>query len=113
MRGALLLPPGRDLLLYPPGAQAQVRYRSTRRRHPLLSDGCGLEEAVLERLLEKIAAEQNIPMERSTPGVEVAYWGGPEGGIRMVINHNARQVVHDGETLEPFGCRITPWHKQG
>ena len=52
-------------------------------------------------------------MERSTPGVEVAYRGGPENGIRMVINHNARQVVHDGETLEPFGCRITPWHKQG
>lgn len=75
--------------------------------------GCGLEEAVLDRLLEKIAAEQNIPVDRSTPGVEVAYRGAPENGIRMVINHNARQVVHDGETLEPFGCRITPWHKQG
>ena len=68
--------------------------------------GCGLDEAVLTRVLETIAAEQNIPLELSAPGVEVVYRGVGDARIRMVINHNADAVSYDGETLAPFACRI-------
>ena len=69
--------------------------------------GCGLEEPVLERLLEQIAAEQKIPMERSAPGVEVVYRGAGEEQICMVINHNSQEAVYHGQTLAPFQCIVS------
>ena len=70
--------------------------------------GCGLEEPVLDRLLEQIAGEQNISLEPTQPGVEVVYRGAPGDAIRMVMNHNAREAVYDGRTLAPFQCCIQP-----
>lgn len=70
--------------------------------------GCGLEEPVLERLLEQIAAEQKIPMERSAPGVEVVYRGAGEDQICVVINHNSQETVYHGQTLAPFQCTVSP-----
>ena len=69
--------------------------------------GCGLEEPVLERLLEQIAAKQKIPMERSAPGVEVVYRGAGEEQICMVINHNSQEAVYHGQTLAPFQCTVS------
>lgn len=68
--------------------------------------GCGLDEAVLTRILETIAAEQNIPLEPSAPGVEVVYRGVGNARIRMVINHNAGEASYDSEALASFACRI-------
>ena len=69
--------------------------------------GCGLEEPVLERLLEQIAAEQKIPMEQSAPGVEVVYRGAGEEQICMVINHNSQEAVYHDQTLAPFQCIVS------
>lgn len=68
--------------------------------------GCGLEEAVLDRLLEKVARQQGIPLEVTAPGVEVVYRGTGEDWIRMVINHNPYEAAYDGAPLAPFQCRI-------
>ena len=70
--------------------------------------GCGLEEPMLTQILEEIAAEQNISLEQSAPGVEVVYRGTPKDQIRMVINHNPHEIVYDGKTLAPFQCSISP-----
>ena len=68
--------------------------------------GCGLEEQTLDRILEEISAQQDISMERSAAGVEVAYRGTPDHRIRMVINHNSRETAYAGRTLAPFQCCI-------
>lgn len=70
--------------------------------------GCGLEDPMLTQILEQIAAEQNISLEQSAPGVEVVYRGTPKDQIRMVINHNPHEIVYDGKTLAPFQCSISP-----
>lgn len=70
--------------------------------------GCGLEAGVLDRVLEQVVTEQHIPMEPTQPGVEVVYRGDAEAQIRMVINHNACEVIHDGQVLAPFQCSIRP-----
>ena len=70
--------------------------------------GCGLEEDVLSRLLETISCRQNIALTPSEPGVEVVYRGHGEDRICMVMNHNAREVTHHGQTLAPFQCSICP-----
>lgn len=70
--------------------------------------GCGLEDAVLDRVLEQVVTEQHIPMEPTQPGVEVVYRGDGDSQIRMVINHNAREAVYDGQALAPFQCSICP-----
>lgn len=68
--------------------------------------GCGLEEAVLQQIMSKIAEEQNIPFEHSEDGVEIVYRGSGNEKIRMVINHNPYEIQNAGETLAPFECRI-------
>lgn len=68
--------------------------------------GCGLEEQVLDRVLEKAAAEQHISLEQTAPGVEVVYRGDGEDQIRMVMNHNPQEAVYDGGTLAPFQCSV-------
>ena len=70
--------------------------------------GCGLEEPLLNRILEQIAVEQDISMEPSAPGVEVAYRGAGEEAIRMVINHNPCPAKYGSESLAPFQCLISP-----
>ena len=70
--------------------------------------GCGLEEPVLDRVLEQAAAEQGIALEQTAPGVEVVYRGTGEDRVRLVINHNAHEAAYGGETLAPFQCRILP-----
>lgn len=69
--------------------------------------GCGLEENILKQLLEKIAEEQKIRPERSADGVEVVYRGKPGEQIRIVMNHNAREVRNGDMTLASFECRIS------
>ena len=70
--------------------------------------GCGLEQAVLDQVLEKIAEEQHILSRQSVPGVEVVYRGEGEDRICVVINHNACEAVYGGRTLAPFQCSISP-----
>ncbi len=70
--------------------------------------GCGLEEPVLDRVLEQVAAEQGIALEQTAPGVEVVYRGTGEDRVRLVINHNASEAVCGGETLAPFQCGVSP-----
>lgn len=70
--------------------------------------GCGLEEPVLNRILEKISAQQNISLEVASSGVEVIYRGTGEDRVRMVINHNSYEAVYAGKTLAPFQCCIQP-----
>ncbi len=73
--------------------------------------GCGLDEAVLSELMQKIAVEQEISSEESAQGVEVIYRGTEKDQIRMTINHNAYEVEYFGETLAPFECKIDPVSK--
>ena len=68
--------------------------------------GCGLDEALLARVLEQAAAEQGITPEPSAPGVEVVYRGSGKDRIRMVINHNPCETPFNGTVLAPFECRI-------
>ena len=75
--------------------------------------GCGLEEPLLERLLEQAAAGQRIPLEPSAPGVEVVRRGSGEDAIRVVINHNPHEASYAGETLAPFQCRVCRGAEQG
>ena len=70
--------------------------------------GCGLEEPVLNRVLEVISAQQDIPLDAAVPGVEVICRGAGEDRIRMVINHNPREAVYNGRTLAPFQCCVGP-----
>lgn len=109
----------RDMLV-PQGADVLLRYhdafyrefaavtRKEQEKGLVYYLGCGLEEPVLDRLLEQIAGEQNISLEPTQPGVEVVYRGAPGHAIRMVMNHNAREAVYDGRTLAPFQCCIQP-----
>ena len=68
--------------------------------------GCGLDEALLARVLEQAAAEQGITPEPSAPGVELVYRGSGKDRIRMVINHNPCETPFNGTVLAPFECRI-------
>ena len=70
--------------------------------------GCGLEKPVLDRVLEQVAAEQRIPLERTESGVEVVYRGSGDGRVRLVINHNPHEAVYRGESLAPFQYRVDP-----
>lgn len=70
--------------------------------------GCGLEECVLDQILEKISVEQGISLDCSAPGVEVVYRGVGADQICMVLNHNSHEVTYAGQTLAPFQCCIQP-----
>ena len=70
--------------------------------------GCGLEEPVLDRILEKISAQQNISMEVTSLGVEVIYRGTGEDRVRIVINHNSHEAVYANGPLAPFQCCVQP-----
>ena len=69
--------------------------------------GCGLEEELLTKVLEKAAREQGISSEPSAPGVEVVCRGSGSEALRMVMNHNPYPAEHAGERLEPFACHIS------
>ncbi len=58
--------------------------------------------------METIVKEQQIPFQQTEPGVEVAYRGAGADRIRMVINHNPREAVYDGQKLAPFQCSVAP-----
>ena len=68
--------------------------------------GCGLDEEILKQLLKKIADEQGIVYEHSTEGVEVVYRGEGDQKIKIIMNHNSKEVHNVGMTLAPFECRI-------
>lgn len=68
--------------------------------------GCGLEESVLDKILEAISVQQNLPLEASAAGVEVICRGTGEGRMRMVINHNPQEVVYDDRSVAPFQCCV-------
>ncbi len=70
--------------------------------------GCGLDQPLLEQLMEHIASQQGIASHPSAPGVEVVYRGSQTNQICMVINHNPHPVQHLGQTLSPFQCTILP-----
>ena len=70
--------------------------------------GCGLEESVLDKILEEISVQQNLPLEDSAAGVEVICRGTGEDRVRMVINHNAQEAVYDGKPVAPFQCWVEP-----
>lgn len=83
--------------------------------------GCGLDENTLGMLMTGIADEQNISSEVSADGVEIVYRGSntqhqtsnensgnsdDKKKIRMIMNHNAFEIEHDGYMLAPFECKI-------
>ena len=68
--------------------------------------GCGLEESVLEEILEQVTAEQNIPTIHTESSVEVVWRGEGKDRICMVLNHNAHEVTYENQTLAPFQCAI-------
>lgn len=70
--------------------------------------GCGLEESVLDKILEAISVQQNLPLEASAAGVEVICRGTGEGRVRMVINHNPQEAVYDDRSVAPFQCCVEP-----
>ena len=70
--------------------------------------GCGLEEPVLDKILEAVSVQQNLPLEDSAAGVEVICRGTGEDRVRMVINHNAQEAVYDGKPVAPFQCWVEP-----
>ena len=70
--------------------------------------GCGLEEKLLTKVLEKAALEQGISPEPSAPGVEVVCRGSGSEALRMVMNHNPYPAEYAGEQLEPFQCLVRP-----
>ena len=70
--------------------------------------GCGLEEPVLDRVLETVCSQQGMALEPTQPGVEVVCRGQGAEQIRMVINHNPQNAVYAGRTLEPFQCIVEP-----
>ena len=63
---------------------------------------------MLDRILEKISAQQNISMEVTSPGVEVIYRGTGEDRVRIVINHNSHEAVYANGPLAPFQCCVQP-----
>lgn len=70
--------------------------------------GCGLEESVLDKILEAISVQQNLPLEAFAAGVEVICRGTGEGRVRMVINHNPQEAVYDDRSVAPFQCCVEP-----
>ena len=109
----------RDMLV-PQGADVLVKYgdefyqefaavtRKTQQEGFVYYLGCGLEEALLDRILEEVSQQQNIPLEATASGVEVMYRGAGEDLVRMVINHNPHEAVYAGRTLAPFQCCVQP-----
>ena len=69
--------------------------------------GCGLEETLLEQVLELVSQGQKVCQEPSPAGVEVVYRGCGENRIRMIINHTPRETEYAGKTLAPFQCSIS------
>ena len=70
--------------------------------------GCGLEEPILNKVLEVISAQQSISLEDSAAGVEVICRGTGKDRVRMVINHNGSEAIYDGMSLAPFRCQMIP-----
>ena len=70
--------------------------------------GCGLEEPVLNKILEVISDQQGIRQEPTAAGVEVICRGTGEDRVRMVINHNSREAVYGGRSVAPFQCCVEP-----
>ena len=70
--------------------------------------GCGLEQSVLDKVLETITEEQHIFPQQAEPGVEVVYRGTGADRICMIMNHNACEMIYDGQALAPFQCKICP-----
>lgn len=68
--------------------------------------GCGMEQALIARLMGLIMADSGIEAIPSDDGVEVVLRGGAEQRVRMYINHNDRAAKAGDVTLEPFQCRI-------
>lgn len=67
--------------------------------------GCGMEDAITEKLMDTIMQENGIDALPSPDGVEVVYRGN-EDKIRMLINHNAYKTEIFGIELAPFECKI-------
>lgn len=105
----MLVPQGADVLMQYGDAFYQEFAAVTRKAQQegfVYYLGCGLEEPVLEQVLEQIARQQNIPLEDTASGVEVVYRGTGEDRVRMVINHNSHEAVYAGANLEPFQCCV-------
>lgn len=107
----MLLPQGAQVLLrygdpfYGEYAAVTCRQQGQGRVYYL---GCGLDQPVLDQLLEHMAAQQGIPSQPSPAGVEVVRRGSPDNSITLVLNHNAQPVAYNGQTLLPFQCTILP-----
>ena len=67
---------------------------------------CGLEQPVLDKILEAICAQQTISGEVSPAGVEIVCRGSGKNRVRMVINHNSQEIVYDGRTVATFQCSM-------
>jgi beta-galactosidase len=68
--------------------------------------GCTPDSDTLNRVVNLVIDEANIPKVESPNGVEVVNRGNSGDTITMVINHNSCTVEFNGETLNPFECRV-------
>lgn len=73
--------------------------------------GCGLEEKIQRRILERIIEEQGISCEHSANGVEIVLRSSKTKKIKITMNHNAYEIQDRGITLAPFECRIQELEK--
>lgn len=68
--------------------------------------GCGMENALTDKIMEKIISENNIRTIPSDDGVEIVERGTESNKICMLINHNSYKAEALGEVLAPFECKI-------
>jgi beta-galactosidase len=68
--------------------------------------GCGLEEALSQKIYETIMDENGIEKIITDPGVESVVRGDDTRKIRMLINHNDYEACAGDVVLAPFECKL-------
>lgn len=68
--------------------------------------GCGLEDKLMTKVMEKVLEGTDIVEEITPEGVEIVERGNLENRVKIYINHNDYSVKVKEFELTPFECKI-------
>ena len=68
--------------------------------------GCGLEDKLMTKVMEKVLEGTDIVEEITPEGVEVVERGNLENRVKIYINHNDYSVKVKDFELAPFECKV-------
>lgn len=68
--------------------------------------GCGLEDKLMTKVMEKVLEGTDVVEEITPEGVEVVERGNLENRVKIYINHNDYSVKVKDFELAPFECKV-------